>query len=188
MPLPAIGMQLSEPRWLSWERRHGGIPAGIAAWLGDRGSLTRRVVLHCGGVFRVELRCQVWGRPYASERRLLGGSHAAAVVREVELRCDERPWVFARTLIPAATLKGRARRLAHLGTRPLGEVLFADPGARRGVLEVARLLPHHKLFRSAAAAVQPAPPLLWARRALFYVEGRPLLVNEVFLPGLAAKP
>ena len=39
----------------------------------------------------------------------------AAIVREVELLCGETPWVFARTLIPATSLRGPARRLAMLG-------------------------------------------------------------------------
>jgi chorismate lyase len=36
-----------------------------------------------------------------------------ALIREVHLLCDDRPWVFARTIIPISTLRGRERRLAQ---------------------------------------------------------------------------
>ncbi len=175
-----------EPPWLSPSQlRQGEVPHGTLEWLRDEGSLTRRVVDCCGGRFRVDVRRQVWSRPLPGEARCLGlAQRQAAMVREVVLRCDEQAWVFARTLIPATTLQGGGRRLAHLGDRPLGAVLFADPKVRRGVMEVARLLPHHVLFTAATEPLGGAPEALWARRTLFQLEGRPLLVNEVFLPPL----
>jgi len=178
-----------EPRWHRWALlRRGHVPAALSDWLLDRGSLTRRVVQSCPGRFRVEVRRQAWGRPLPGERRLLGLRRGAvALVREVELRCAERPWVFARTLIPPAALRGDGRRLARLRDRPLGAVLFADPGVRRDRVEVALLMPHHPLFQRAAAGVLPTPPLLWARRTLFLMEGRQLLVNEIFLPELPVR-
>jgi chorismate--pyruvate lyase len=133
----------------------------------------------------VVVRLQAWGRPQPGERRLLHLRRGTgALVREVELHCAGRPWVFARTLIPPVSLRGAGRRLARLRDRPLGAVLFADPGVQRGPVEVARLLPQHLLFRRAAASLVGHPPLLWARRTLFYMAGRPLLINEVFLPEL----
>ncbi|MBA1333384.1 chorismate--pyruvate lyase, partial [Candidatus Endoriftia persephone str. Guaymas] len=105
-----------------------------------------------------------------------------ALVREVELLCDEVPWVFARTLIPASTLRGAARRLTLLGDKPLGAVLFSDSRIKRGRTQVARLQPRHRLFSAASVDLQPVPDELWGRRTLFHVSGRPLLVNEIFLP------
>ncbi len=151
----------------------------------DQGSLTRQVLRHCSGDFRVQVRFQGWNKALPSERRALDLNTASAcMLREVILRCDGEAWIFARTLIPSTTLKGGARRLAHLGNRPLGQVLFSDPAVKRGRMEVAKLLPDHVLFRSAAQGLDPAPTCLWARRTLFYLERRPLLVNEVFLPDL----
>ena len=111
-----------------------------------------------------------------------------AVVREVQLLCDEVPWVFARTLIPASSLKGPARRLTRLGSRPLGAVLFADRQVRRGDTEVARLQPGERLFHAATDSLVPSPGAIWGRRTLFYMAGRPLLVNELFLPQIPESP
>jgi chorismate lyase len=126
---------------------------------------------------------QFWGHPLPSERRLLRlRSSAVVLIREVELRCAERPWIFARTLIPPKTLRRSGRRLAQLRERPLGAVLFADPGVQRKPIEVARLTSRHQLFLWAIASTRPTTTALWARRAVFYRMGNPLLVHEVFLP------
>jgi chorismate--pyruvate lyase len=126
---------------------------------------------------------QGWMRPLYSEGQVLrlrrGG---ATLIREVELLCDQSPWVFARTVIPATSLKGSARRLASLGERPLGAVIFSDPKVRRGMTQLARLLPRHPLFAAATVHVETKPKELWGRRTLFYLSGRPILVNEIFLP------
>lgn len=184
MPNPILRSHARKPRWRDWALlRRGQVPPVLRDWLLDRGSLTRHVVQDCSGAFRVQVQRQVWGHPLPSEQRLLGLRHGTlALVREVELRCAERPWVFAKTLIPATTLRGGRRRLARLGDRPLGAVLFADPQVRRERVEIAMLLPRHILFRQATARGTPTPPVLWARRTLFLMAGWPLLVNEVFLP------
>ena len=162
-----------------------GASGGLARWLRDDHSLTRRVVAACEGRFSVKVIRQAHGRPLPSERRLLGISPREHVmVREVELRCESRPWIFARTLIPASSLRGEARRLSALGSRPLGAVLFADPTTRRQCIEIGRLGPRHPLFARAVRNLEQKPRSLWGRRALFLYAGRPLLVNEIFLPGL----
>lgn len=165
------------------------MPAGMPAWLRDSGSLTRRVIQACsGGRFRVRLLHQGWGAPLNSERRVLKTRRGVIMlIREVELLCDERPWVFARTLIPATSLQRSARRLTRLGEKPLGAVLFSDPNVHRGVTQIARLLPRHPLFEAACAHLETTPEALWGRRTLFYLSGRPLLVNEIFLPGIPLK-
>ncbi|MET0066516.1 MAG: chorismate lyase [Candidatus Thiodiazotropha sp.] len=178
---------LAEPLW-SQGRPHAyvGIPSPVQSWLTDTGSLTRRVIQHCdGGCFRVRLLRQEWGRALNSERQVLGMRPGLlALIRDVVLACDETPWVFARTLIPVTTLQGSARRLMQLGERPLGAVLFSDPKVSRGTTQIARLHPGNMLFDIAREQLTATPEYLWGRRTLFYIGKRPLLVNELFLPGL----
>lgn len=177
-----------EPDWAPWNRlRHRDLSAGLASWLRDEGSLTARLKQVSAGDFRVRVVAHGWARPYDSERRLLemrrGG---VTLLREVQLICRGVPWVYARTLIPARSLQGAARRLGTLGTRPLGEVLFADPHMRRGVTQVARLQPQHRLFQRAMGDSGEVA-VIWGRRTLFHLAGKPLLVNEIFLPDLPVK-
>ena len=51
-------------------------------------------------------------------------------------------------------------------------------------LEVAELLARHVLFSRAVQQLERAPDSLWGRRRLFYMDEKPLLVNEIFLPEL----
>jgi chorismate--pyruvate lyase len=162
-----------------------GVSGGLARWLREDSSLTRRVVQACHGRFAVKVIAQSRARALPSERRLLGISpYERVLVREVELRCQDRPWVFARTLIPTASLRGQARRLAALGNRPLGAVLFADPTTERRRVEIGRLDQRHPLFARAVGNLDHRPQSLWGRRTLFLYAGRPLLVNEIFLPDI----
>lgn len=184
MPFLCSPTSILEPTWLPFGR---GRPIGVNdkayVWLRDQGSLTQRVIDACQGRFRVRLQHQGWGVPLTSERRLLRMGRARhAMIREVELHCGVRPWVFARTIVPAGSLRGRARRLAFLGEKPLGAVLFADPTTRRGRIELARLTPGQPLFEAAIANLETRPKQLWGRRTLFYYADQPLLVNEIFLP------
>jgi chorismate--pyruvate lyase len=151
----------------------------------DPGSLTRRLREACPGQFRVGVLREYWARPLLSEAQLLGVEPGRYVwTREVQLFCDVQPWVFARTMIPAATLRGGEQRLKRLGDRPLGELLFTDPCAQRGKVQIARITPGQRLHRRAFGVLAEAPAAIWGRRSLFRIDGRPLLVCEIFLPGL----
>jgi chorismate--pyruvate lyase len=166
--------------------RPAAVPEAACSWITEPGSLTRRVQDGCDGAFDLRLLRQGWGEALPSERRLLRADrHGRDLIREVELLCDGAPRVFARTVIPARSLIGRAHELTRLGTRPLGAVLFADPSTRRGIVELTRLSPAHTLFAVVTAHwAGERPTELWGRRTVYRYAGRPLLVNEIFLPVL----
>lgn len=157
-------------------------PEEIRACLLDPTSLTRRLQELCAGEFRVRVLKQGWARPSHEEARVLGlRAGAYANVREVHLLCHEHPSVFARTVIPPRTLKGRYRRLTRLGSRSLGAVLFSDKTMRRGGMEVARITAGHCLFERAVSHLRKRPAVIWGRRSLFHLAGKPLLLSEIFL-------
>ena len=178
------------------QQRHvprGLIPPSIAPWLFDVASLTQRLRQVCQGRFQVRVVSQQRVRPLRDERVALHmRDHEHALVRMVYLLCDGQPWVFARTVIPLRTLSGAQRRLARLGSKPLGEMLFADRSMRRSEVEVARLVPGGKLFGLIATAnsndgtadLTQQPPPIWGRRSVFYLQDKPLLVSEIFLPAI----
>ena len=86
-----------------------------------------------------------------------------------------------------ADLRGAWHRVGTLGTRPLAMALFADPLVARGEFEFARLDSRHPLWKRASELLGRAMPVLWARRSLFHRHDRPLMVTEVFLPGLVER-
>ena len=169
-------------------RRH--LPAAMRGWIFDRCSLTSRLQQACFALdgesrFSVRVLSQSRERPLPSERLLLGMRQSDyALVRQVQLQCGDQVWVFARTVVPLRSLRGRAKRLANLGSRPLGAMLFADKSVRRGRMQVARLLPGDTVFNHAIGRMQNVPAEVWGRRSLFHYAGQPLLVNEIFLPGV----
>lgn len=163
------------------------LPAKLCSWLLDTASLTLRLQQLCPGRFRVRVLSQAWGIPCTDEARLLGmPQRQRAIIRQVQLLCDGQPWIYARTVIPVSSLRGRLQRLAHLGTRPLGGMLFADPGMRRGTVQLARIRAGQVLYAAAMSRQQQQPAEIWGRRSVFRLAARPLLVSEVFLPGFPA--
>ena len=177
---------LKEPRWRPRAQlRRSELSVGLSDWLFDTGSLTQRLRQICPAQFRVRLLRQHWGRPLINETCALGLERQGFVwIREVQLLCREQPWVFARTLIPPSSLQGRVRRLTRLGTRPLGEVLFTDPGAARGEVEVASIHRGQRLHRRAFGDRSETADVIWGRRSVFRLDRQPLLVCEIFLPTL----
>jgi len=157
-------------------------------WLSDCGSLTQRLRERCPALRVIRLR-QSHGLPDDDERRPLRLPRGRlALLREVLLVCGETPLVFAHSVIPLAGLCGPWVGLAGLGHRPLGAALFANPRIRRQPLEYRRLDARHPLYRGATRHLATPPATLWARRSLFALEQRPILVSEVFLPDVLKLP
>lgn len=171
----------SIPRDTLWCRS----PSAAAAyrpWLRNSGSLTRRVQDRCPAL-RVKVVFQGMRRANRDERFVFP-RRTRVLVREVYLCCRHTPVVFAHSVIAARDLRGAWRRLARMGSQPLGAALFADPRIRRYPLRQKKLGRHHELHRQASAGLPGTPATLWARRSLFALHKSPILVSEVFLPGI----
>jgi chorismate--pyruvate lyase len=178
----------AEPRWAPVRYHSEPLPSDkFLFWLLDSESLTARLRARCRGKLTVEVLSEAWQRPLRSERVALGmRDHEFGMVRQVRLLCSGTPWVYARTVIPGKTLRGRNRRLTRLGSKPLGEMLFTDKTMRRSEVEIGRLAPEHVLYGAALATDAPASESVWGRRSVFFINNKPLLVNEIFLPALVS--
>ncbi len=152
-----------------------------AAWLAEPGLLTERLRACCSGRQGLIVVSEREAPLAMAESALLQAPGNSAFVREIELTCDGRPWVFAQSLIPLATL-ARHGWLSRLGETALGERLAASPEIKRGPLEFARLTSGVALFHRALRQSAEPPAELWARRSWFALDGARLLVQEVFLP------
>ncbi|MCV6639164.1 chorismate lyase [Candidatus Albibeggiatoa sp. nov. NOAA] len=166
--------------------RHKPLSDTLQTWLFSRDSLTQRLRAHCQQAFQVEVLTETWQYPLLSEAKALNIPLREYVrIRHVYLHCDHQPWVFARTVIPRQTLTGQYRRLARLGNYPLGSILFSSNRFPRSDLQVAQLSPAHLLYHLAQQQQQLSEKLLWARRSIFNLSGKSLLVNEIFLPEMS---
>jgi chorismate--pyruvate lyase len=169
-----------------WRRRPAAGAGRYHAWLIDRGSLTDRICARCDA-FRVEVVFQGMRRATRDERFLFGPHARQTLVREVYLWCGEVPVVFAHSVAHRNDLRRAWRSLTRLGSRPLGAALFANPRVRRQALRFRELSAHDELnARARGRAAKAGRGSLWARRSLFTLDNSPILVTEVFLPGILA--
>ncbi len=167
-----------------WRGAALGCGAGLAPWLRDRGSLTRRIRQHCTH-FAVRGVRSGLARIAPDESALLGiAPKQLAWSREVFLYADGRPVVFAHSALASRHLRGAWSAVRMLGNRPLGGFLFAHPLVERMPLHFRVLRSSHPLYQRAAEVLGHPPHTLWARRSLFYLCDAPLLVTEVFLPDI----
>ncbi len=160
-------------------------PDHLGEWLLDKNSLTSRLKQHCEN-FRVELLGQKIESCHESEAHGCIVAGEKVLVREVLLYCDDQPQVFARSLLPIASLTGAEQQLANLGTQSLGQVIFNNPSLIRESIEVS-------VFEEGSLVVKLSKDLgmniqypLWGRRSIFMLEQKPFMVAEVFLPNAFA--
>lgn len=145
------------------------IPAHVKAWLFDSGSLTAKLKAIAEQEFEVQIYSQGWGIGKLNEyRRLCLNPQQSMWIRQVKLLCDEKPMIFARTVIPKRTLRSKCWPLHYLQNNPIIEILKKDRHLKRTEFEIAKIYQH-----DASAH--------WARRSVFYFYNCPLLLQEYFL-------
>jgi chorismate--pyruvate lyase len=171
-----------------WHRHVNAVaPAdAMRPWLTAGGSLTARLSAH-SSAFRVQRLHQRTALCLADEAHAIGMARPGRVwEREVLLRCDGRPVVFAHTVVPMSANASDWPLFNALGERSLGSTLFYDPLVRRGELQFARLRPGHPLVQRTRAALgdQDEHTIYYARRCLYRRHQGTLLVTEVFLPAV----
>lgn len=166
----------------SWgsESKHPHCSPNIASWLYDHNSLTKKLESQCNS-FYVEVKQQVSVEP-SEQLSSFFNNEEKILVREVFLYCNNKPVVFAQTEIPFSTLTEQQAQLVKIGDQSLGKILFQDPTMLRGQIEATEF-EHGSAFHQLADDLkQSVDHSLWARRSLFYLSNKPLLVSELFLP------
>lgn len=173
-------------RWF-WDVNAVQAPAPMAGWLTDRASLTAKLVVR-SEQFRVQRLSQRQSLCLADEYAVIGLARRQRVhERQVLLRCDGRPMVYAHTVLPLTATASEWPLFHSLGEKSLGTTLFNDPLVQRGTLAYARLRGNHPLIRRMQALALPLQDqqAWFARRSVFRRKGGCLLVTEVFLPQIA---
>lgn len=170
-----------EPRWRPvGQYTQASLPPGIRHWLTDNGSLTAQLIASGRGEFSVQRLYQGWEAPRPSERKILElPPRQLALVREVTLSLGRDTVVFARSVFPESSLKGDLTHLRRLQSKSLGAILFKHPGMHRHPFELALIPGDSDYLPESQRQEGPA----WGRRCRFEINGRKLLVSEVFLEG-----
>ena len=161
------------------------LPERLQSWLFDPNSLTARLKNHCHQ-FRIELLGQKMEPCQAHEAVDAVSAGEQVLVREVLLYCDDKPQVFARSLLPLSSLTGTEQALANLGTESLGQTLFNHPSLERKIINIAEFDVTSSVGKLASNLQLNMMKTLWGRRSIFVIDNKPLIVAEVFLPGAFA--
>ncbi|HEX5394279.1 MAG TPA: chorismate lyase [Rhodocyclaceae bacterium] len=165
----------------------------LRPWLEIETSLSIAIARQCpaDAPFRVRLLHEGAQLPILDEAPMIVSASGDRVhSRDVLLSSGDTPLVYAHTVLRREHLRHPWHHLVRIGTRPLGSLLFAHPRICPGTISYRRLGARHPLWRRAQGHIALASPTatLWARRAVFQLDGCPLLVTEVFLPGILTLP
>lgn len=154
------------------------------AWLVNDTSLTARLQNRYSDFF-VKPLLQQDAKPIQDEATLLKLKPSFnAYVREVLLIGNQQPVIFAHSVLPHASLRGKWHKLGKLGNKPLGAALFKNMQVVRTPLSFKKLTKNHILYQKAVKYIAQPPAYLWARRSVFRLNCANILVTEVFLPHL----
>ncbi len=137
------------------------------SWLLEQGSLSHRLSAHCQNL-TVDLQYNHWvdvSTLTESEVELL--NLEKCLLRKVILQGDGHPWVIGRTLIPESSIEGQPLDLKEQGEVPLGVTVFGADRVMRDALQVGW--------------VDSSAGRLLARRSRLWMNGKPMLVAELFL-------
>ena len=138
-------------------------------WLTDQGSLTALLIKYSNDQFRVRVVSERWGKPSVIEAKKLQLPQWRGVrIREVELLCNEKVVVLARSIIPPQVFKEQRRTLGNMGSRPLGHLLFKKGKMRPNQRGIA-------IFSS------PASTDLYGRSSIYRYGNGEILVSEFFI-------
>lgn len=150
-------------------RKHYPLNEKEKYWLLGSESLTQQLIDDSENKFKVIVLKEKFEKPFHHEALKLGISLSkVAKIREVELQCNDKVAVFARSVIPLEALKGHGLKLANLGNKPLGHLLFKRANVDLETREIGK--------RSFKQQYQR-----WARRTLYELNSDKILVSEFFL-------
>ena len=182
LPSDPIGC---DAKWLWPTILEDTLSANLYDWLVDTGSLTARLKQYCQE-FTVEILSEGNYPLSDDEKTKLNLSENIGFVREVLLKLDGTPWVFARSVMPLNTLTAPGGELEQLGNRSLGSVLFNAPDMQRSEIEIAEFDAQSKVYLLSHLFSSMPKASLFGRRSCFLLGGKSLLVSEVFLPDASA--
>ncbi|QWD90124.1 chorismate lyase [Polynucleobacter sp. MWH-Braz-FAM2G] len=175
----------------AWNRVGSGeihlAPRMWQPWLSDTGSLTQKIEAAIGQKLEVQVLRDYPQSLNSDESRYFHFKLRRCRVREVLLCSNGIPLVMAHSVIPTSSSSGSNHAILRLGTKPLGAVLFSKTrkhSKAKPPRDIARLDKSSELWKRCAKRFSDLSSPLWARRTLYRLKGRPILVNEIFLPAL----
>ncbi len=139
------------------------------SWLTEEGSLTERLKKEFDDV-KVEV---IYEGVYLLDKNFY--------VREVLLKSNNSPKIFARTLVKIEDLQAEWSSLKNLGDQSLATILFNSPDIKKTSVFYKELFLDDSMFAHINALSPIHQKSLWARRSSWEKQGTYLELLEIFL-------
>lgn len=152
----------------SWTSQMGSLEINskeILSWLNESGSITSRIKSF--SKFKLKLLRDGPGKVDEIEDDLIIANYEENNIREVVLYSNEKPLIYAKSIIPIETINLGLGVLGNLKENPLGDILFSDPKIKKKYMLFARFESNKKIF--------------FGRKGIYSVKGYPFSVCEIFL-------
>lgn len=158
----------------------------LRKWLFYSGSSTKQFRLHQVNSLTINVLNQCWETALPNEQKILQiNNRSCALVREVLIYGNQQLLMYGRSIFPQYFFVGKNKFFrSALTNRPLGDLLFKDPSMQRSAFEFALLQYNRCDFTTLRPFLENQDDSLWARRSIFITNHQPLLLTEVFFPGI----
>lgn len=150
----------------NWHKQQQDIPTYVFPWLAENGSLTQKLQHICRQL-EVEVIQQGWinaspDNPKTSSK--ITALNEPYWLREVLIKGDGDPWIFAQTRLPKSTVEQVASDVLTLGNSAIGLWLFPQQPKRQDL-----------------TWSQDPQSGLFARSSSLLLQQYPLEIQELFL-------
>jgi len=154
-------------KWLSNSELNSHLKdENILGWLLEEGSITQRISANSD--FRLEVIKDELGFVKLEEYRAIQVFPQPIRIREVRLYGNEKPIVYAKSIIPFLTSRYGYPDLGTIGGKPLGELIFqSELFINNGI--------HFAQFKISEREA------IWGRRTNYLVNKHPFSIMELFL-------
>ena len=158
------------------------VSAELRDWLSLTSSMTKHMQSNCN-IVKVSVVHNKQDTIYQDEATKLGiDVECPCWIREVIMLCNDKQWLYGRTVIPECSLHGKVKDITQLGSIPLGRILFSDPKTQRDNFEYTYIKAAQLYHQRMQVFIPDVTQDLWARRSIFNYDKKPLLLTELFLP------
>ena len=137
----------------------------IKSWLLEDGPITKRI--KSSYEFKLELIQDEVTEVIDADKKFLNTNSNEIRDREVILLGNDRPLVYAQTLIPDTTIDKGLAELGKIGNKPLGDILFEKNIFIKKDIVYAQFIFDNNSY--------------WGRKIKYTVKNQPFSVMEVFL-------
>ncbi|MBQ86084.1 MAG: hypothetical protein CMQ16_06740 [Gammaproteobacteria bacterium] len=168
-PIKTIELDDDSVRWIAPGCQSRSLNQAMLRLLCDEGSLTQQLIEVSNGCLCVQTVELAWRNILGDDLRRLFGPVAPSHEfwsRKTVLLCEGKPAVLAHSLMPAHAAESALGEVLELGEHPLGGYLFSQTDVKRGAFQFAK-----------------SEQGFWGRRRIFYLDSKPIMVAEFFLPG-----